>query len=52
MAVHQLTWRATASGVEDEMVLAEALATLIGDEEAVERRDDLTHGPRKCAEAR
>ena len=36
MAVHQLTWRATASGVEDEMVLAEALATLIGDEEAVE----------------
>lgn len=36
MAVHQLTWRATASGLEDEMVLAEALATLIGDEEAVE----------------
>ncbi|NCG43264.1 MAG: hypothetical protein GWO84_06985 [Euryarchaeota archaeon] len=36
MAVHQLTWRATASGVEDEMILAEALATLIGDEEAVE----------------
>ena len=36
MAVHQLTWRATASGIEDEMILAEALATLIGDEEAVE----------------
>ncbi|MGY8735729.1 MAG: RNA-binding domain-containing protein [Candidatus Poseidoniales archaeon] len=36
MPVHQLTWRATASGIEDEMVLAEALATLIGDEEAVE----------------
>ena len=36
MAVHQLTWRATASGIEDEMVLAEALATLIGDEEAIE----------------
>ena len=36
MAVHQLTWRATASGIEDEMILAEALASLIGDEEAVE----------------
>ena len=36
MAVHQLTWRATASGIEDEMILAEALATLVGDEEAVE----------------
>ena len=36
MAVHQLTWRATASGIEDEMILAEASATLIGDEEAVE----------------
>ena len=45
MAVHQLTWRATASGLEDEMILAEALATLIGDEEAIEiERTDSYHG--------
>ena len=45
MPVHQLTWRATASGIEDEMVLAEALATLIGDEGAVEiERTNSYHG--------
>ncbi len=45
MAVHQLTWRATASGLEDEMILAEALATLVGDEEAVEiERTSSYHG--------
>lgn len=45
MAVHQLTWRATASGLEDELLLAEAVAILVGDQEAVEiERTNSYHG--------
>ena len=36
MSLHHITWRATASGLADETVVADALAWLMDDEEAVE----------------
>lgn len=45
MALHHITWRATASGLADENVVADALAWLIGDEEALEiERTTSYHG--------
>lgn len=45
MGLHHLTWRATASGLADETVVADALAWLIGDHEAVElERTTSYHG--------
>ena len=35
MGVHHISWLATASGLEDENLLAEAMAWLIGDPESV-----------------
>ena len=46
MGLHHITWRATASAVSNVDVLAEAMAWLIGDEEAVELdRSSSYHGP-------
>ncbi|MDE0869673.1 MAG: hypothetical protein OSA21_05105 [Candidatus Poseidoniaceae archaeon] len=36
MGLHHITWRATASGVADETVVADAIAWLVGDPELVE----------------
>jgi len=36
MGVHHVSWLATASGLEDENIVADALAWLIGDSEAVQ----------------
>lgn len=36
MGVHHLTWRVTASGVEDEVLIANAISELIANEELVE----------------
>ena len=36
MGVHHLTWRVTASGLEDEILIADAMSDLIGDDELVE----------------
>jgi len=45
MSLHHITWRATASGLADENVVADALAWLIGDEEAIEiERTTSYHG--------
>ena len=35
MGVHHISWLATASGLEDENILAQAMAWLIGDPESV-----------------
>ena len=35
MGVHHISWYSTASGLEDEVVVADALAWLVGDSEAV-----------------
>jgi len=35
MGVHHVSWLATASGLEDESLVAEAMAWLIGDSESV-----------------
>ncbi len=46
VGLHHITWRATASAVSNVDVLAEAMAWLIGDEEAVELdRSSSYHGP-------
>ena len=46
VGLHHITWRATASAVSNVEVLAEAMAWLIGDEEAVELdRSTSYHGP-------
>tara|TARA_B110000467_G_scaffold94449_1_gene85299 strand:+ start:1125 stop:1571 length:447 start_codon:yes stop_codon:yes gene_type:complete len=45
MSLHHITWRATASGLADETVVADALAWLMDDEEAVEiERTTSYHG--------
>ena len=45
MSLHHITWRATASGLADENVVGDALAWLIGDDEAVEiERTTSYHG--------
>jgi RNA binding exosome subunit len=45
MSLHHITWRATASGLADETVVADALAWLIDDDEAVEiERTTSYHG--------
>lgn len=45
MSLHHITWRATASGLANENVVADALAWLIGDNEAVEiERTTSYHG--------
>lgn len=45
MSLHHITWRATASGLADETVVADALAWLIDDVEAVEiERTTSYHG--------
>ena len=36
VGLHHITWRATASGVADETVVADAIAWLVGDHELVE----------------
>jgi len=36
VGLHHITWRATASGVADETVVADAIAWLVGDPELVE----------------
>lgn len=36
MGVHHLTWRVTASGVEDEVLIANAISELIANDELVE----------------
>ena len=36
MGVHHLIWRVTASGLEDEILIADAMSDLIGDDELVE----------------
>ena len=36
MGVHHLTWRVTASGLEDEILIANAISELIGNDELVE----------------
>ncbi len=36
VGLHHITWRATASGVADETVVADALAWLVGDPELVD----------------
>lgn len=36
MGVHHLTWRVTASGLEDEILIASAISELIGNDELVE----------------
>lgn len=36
MGVHHLTWRVTASGLEDEILIANAISELIGNNELVE----------------
>ncbi len=46
VGLHHITWRATASAVSNVDVLADALAWLIGDEDAVELdRTRSFHGP-------
>ena len=46
MGLHHITWRATASAVSNVDVLADAMAWLIGDEDAVELdRSSSYHGP-------
>lgn len=45
MSLHHITWRTTASGLADETVVADALAWLIDDVEAVEiERTTSYHG--------
>ena len=45
MSLHHITWRATASGLADETVVADALAWLVNDNEAVEiERTTSYHG--------
>tara|TARA_B110000305_G_scaffold240293_1_gene310471 strand:+ start:193 stop:657 length:465 start_codon:yes stop_codon:yes gene_type:complete len=45
MGLHHITWRATASGLADETVVADALAWLMDDKEAVEiERTTSYHG--------
>jgi RNA binding exosome subunit len=45
MGLHHLTWRVTASGLEDEEIIAEAISVLIGDEELVDiERTSSYHG--------
>ena len=36
VGLHHITWRATASGVADETVVADAIAWLVGDPELVD----------------
>ena len=36
VGLHHITWRATASGIADETVVADAIAWLVGDPELVE----------------
>ena len=46
VGLHHITWRATASAVSNVDVLADAMAWLIGEEEAVELdRSSSYHGP-------
>ena len=46
MGLHHITWRATASALTNADVLADAMAWLIGDEDAVEMdRSTSYHGP-------
>ena len=46
VGLHHITWRATASALSNADVLAEAMAWLIGDEDAVKRdRSTSYHGP-------
>ena len=46
MGLHHITWRATASALSSPDVLADAIAWLIGDAEAVELdRSTSYHGP-------
>ena len=45
MGLHHITWRATASGVADETVVADAVAWLVGDPELVDiERTTSYHG--------
>ena len=45
MSLHHITWRATASGLADETVVADALAWLVNDDEAIEiERTTSYHG--------
>jgi len=45
MAIHHISWKSTASGVEDEYIHAEALSWLVGDEDAVQiERMNSYHG--------
>lgn len=45
MSLHHITWRATVGAVEDETVVAEAIAWLVGDAELVEiERTTSYHG--------
>lgn len=45
MSLHHITWRATVGAVEDETVVAEAIAWLVGDAELVEiERTNSYHG--------
>ena len=45
VGLHHITWRATASGVADETVVADAIAWLVGDPELVEiERTTSYHG--------
>ncbi len=43
MGLHHLTWRVTSSGLEDEMVIAEAISVLIGKEDLVEIEKTTSH---------
>jgi RNA binding exosome subunit len=46
MGVHHISWHSTASGLEDELVVADALAWLVGDQEAVSIEGTTSfHGP-------
>ncbi|MDP6235432.1 MAG: RNA-binding domain-containing protein, partial [Candidatus Poseidoniaceae archaeon] len=36
MSLHHITWRATAGAVEDETLIADAIAWLVGDPELVD----------------
>lgn len=46
MGLHHITWRATASALSSADVLADAIAWLVGDEEAVKLdRSTSYHGP-------
>lgn len=45
MGVHHVSWKSTASGLEDEYIHAAALSWLVGDDDAVEiERMDSYHG--------